>query len=143
MADSKADALSEKENKIDVSRKYSVSIPRIEQAYFIPVTEWARLKRMISKIAPPWNWFQGGAWLCTGIAITALLGIFGKSDLSLQANAFSWLIVGCFGVAALALFTLDIRQRQEITYSAKSVTDEMLELEKTYAPPSEDNAAQE
>lgn len=127
--------------KFKFSREFSVDVPPTGRAYFIPVPEWERLKRSISKIAPTKNWFQAGGWLFLGIAITSFLGMLVTGDLSFRANTVSWAVVICFGVLAAALFYLDTQQRQDITQSVKSVTDEMLELEKSYAAQAETDSA--
>jgi hypothetical protein len=126
----------EKRN-ITVSREYSLPLPRSEQAYMIPASEWGRLKRMISKIAPPRNWFQAGGWLFLGIAITSFLPMLGAGDFSFHRNIVPWAAIVCFGVLAAALFYLDTQQRQDITQSSKTVIDEMLALEGMYAAPAD------
>jgi hypothetical protein len=141
MPDPNAGAPPADENRITVSRDYSIPLPRNERAYFISVTEWERLKRMIDKIVPPKNWFQAGAWLFLGIAITSFLGILGIGDLSFRPNIVSWAVLVCFGVLAAALFYLDTQQRQDITQSAQSVIDEMLEMEKPYGTRPDGDAA--
>jgi len=121
------------EKKFKFSREFSVDVPPAGRAYFIPVTEWERLKRMIRQIVPPQNWFQAGGWLFAGIAATTLIGIWQSDNPSLHFKVVAWAVVLCGAIMAIALFCLDGQQRQDITQSAQSVIDEMIELENTYA----------
>jgi hypothetical protein len=109
----------------------------------IPASEWGRLKRMISKLVPPKNWFQAGGWLFLGIAITSRLAMLGTGDLSLHKNTVSWATIVCFGVLAAALFYLDRQQRQDIAQSSRTIIDEMVALEGMYAAPTEPDTGAE
>lgn len=129
--------------KFKFSQEYSVAVPRAEHAYLVPVSDWERLKRAICKIVPTKNWFQAGAWLCTGISATSLIGVWQADSPSFHFKVVAWSVATSGAVLAVALFKLDTQQRQDVTQSAKSVTDEMLELEKSYAARADTNAAVE
>lgn len=114
------------------SQEYSVAAPRPKHAYLVPVSDWERLKRLICRIAPPKNWFQIGGSLVAGISVTSLVGIWQSDNPSFHFTVVAWTVAASGAILAIALFYLDGQQRQDITQSAKSVTDEMLEMEKTF-----------
>jgi hypothetical protein len=126
---------------IKVSQDYSIPQPRPRAAYFIPVMEWERLKRTISKIAPPKNWFQVAGSLCAGAAIAAAIGLMESDAPSLHFREVAWIVLVVGSVLAAALFLLDHQQRADIKRSTKGVIDEMKELEKTYADQSDVDAS--
>jgi hypothetical protein len=128
------------DENITVSRDYSIPVPRRERAYFIPASDWGRLKKMISRIAPPKNWFQIGASLCAGTCLTSILGLLGSDHPSFGFKLVAWIFILCGGILAITLFYLDSQQRQDLTQSANDVTDEMRQLENSNAAVPPQNA---
>ena len=119
---------------ITVTRDYAVALPRRERAYLIPASEWNRVKRMVSRIVPPKNWFQVGWSLCAGNCASAVFWLLGlPNDVSFRLRVVGWSSAICSLVLGIALFYLDGQQRQDITRSSSEVTNEMTELEKLYA----------
>jgi hypothetical protein len=121
--------------KITVSREFSVAAPQSERAYPIPSSEWERLKRAISRLAPQQNWYQAGGWLCAGVSITSFISIFGSDSLlSTNSPVVEWVAAISGGLLAAVLLYFDSQQRQSIAETAQNIVEDMSHIERMFVP---------
>lgn len=120
--------------KMKFSREFAVEVPATAPVLYFEHSDWKRLKKMISKIVPPKEWFKVGASLCAGAAIASATNLIQVDTPSFRFSLVAWVTIIAGGILALALYFLDGQQRNDIRQSTQSILDEMSELEKKGAP---------
>ena len=125
----------QEKQRITFTRDYSVSVPRGEQAYVIPASEWTRIKRMVARIAPAKNWFEIAGSICAGIFVSGifcLLSFAASKEVPSFARVVAWVATVCGVLLSCALYYLSSQQRTSIAASAQDVAHEMENLEGLY-----------
>lgn len=122
--------------KITVSREFSVAAPQSERAYPIPASEWGRLKKAISRIAPHQNWYQAGGWLFAGVCVTTLISWLASDHTERfgRPGVVEWVAIISGGLIALVLLFVDSQQRKSIAETAQSIVEDMSHIEEMFVP---------
>src|SRR3984957_4897699 len=118
---------------ITVSREFSVAVPKDKGGLFIPRSAWGRIRRLEERVCPVQNLFQISASICAGTALSAgfsLLGFASSKDVPTWAKLTDWCALICGIFLSIALFALDVKQRQYTVQKAADVTDEMVRVER-------------
>ena len=124
------------------SQDYVVYKAKKEGVYPIKETDWSRLKRLINGIIPNKNLFQILASISFGIfgsAIFSLIAFNSAENLDKWVLPTTWVIFCVSIIAGIGLLILDKQQKVIISYSTTDVLNEMIEIEKSFDKPTEED----